>query len=419
MKKSTFRIQSLAFVVGSIFGVVNYSWAATISANSCSQSDVQAAVNTAVDGDKVTIPNGTCAWSGGISTTKQIRIEAQNYTPTPGGTMSRSVVITHNAGTTPLISMTSGNSYHVGVFGIRFNDGSGTGNYLRFSGSGTKVPLIGDCSFEYEIRNGNNPTNAMIAMLSQGGVFWNTYHNSLRGSNGGIIGGEAIFINNPRAWATPSTMGQLDTNGNVNLYVEDSTAMNVDALFDVDQGSRLVVRNSYFDGTWFLTHGFTSGSYGGGRHVEIYNNTFKATMAARNMAGRYFWLRAGTVVITENDVARATDTQSYGSGYVDILNIGDNTSPSGSDGPMQPGWGHNGTTDVRDPIYVWNNTGAMGSRVSFNDQAGCWSCVTNSQELVVNNGSKPGYTKYTYPHPLRGSGSSNTLQAPYLTIIPE
>jgi hypothetical protein len=65
------------------------AFAATINAASCSQSAVQAAVNTAVDGDKVAIPSGTCAWSGGIGTTKQIMIEAQNYTPTPKGTMTR------------------------------------------------------------------------------------------------------------------------------------------------------------------------------------------------------------------------------------------------------------------------------------------------------------------------------------------
>jgi hypothetical protein len=374
---------------------------ATISASSCSLQDVQAAVNGASDGDTIAIPNGSCSWSGGLSTNKQIIIRAQNYAATRGGTMSRSVVLTNNAGSTPMISLTSGNNYHVGVVGIRFNDGSGTGNYLRLSGTGSKVALVADCSFEYELRNGNNPTNAMIAVLSEGAVFWNTYHNSLRGNNGGAIGGEAIFLNHPRAWTTSSTMGALDANGSVNVYFEDSTAKNVDALLDIDQGSRVVVRKSEFDGSWFLTHGFTSGSYSGGRHVEIYDNQFKTTMQARNMAGRYFWLRAGTVVITGNDAARATDTQSYAGGHVGILDIGDNTSPSGSDGPMQPGWGHSGSADVRDPIYVWGNTGAMGSEVGFNNQSGCWSCVTNSQELVVDQGPKPGWTRFTYPHPAR------------------
>jgi hypothetical protein len=377
---------------------------ATIQASSCSLQDVQSAVNAASDGDVVAIPNGSCAWSGGISTTKQITLRAQNYTPTKGGTMNRNVTITHNAGSTPLITLTSGNSHHVGVGGLRFNDGSGNGNYLRFMGTGSKVPLVWDCSFQYPKEGGNNPTNAKIAVLSQGGVFWNTYHQGLGDPN--VINMDPIFLDQPRGWTTSSTMGQLDAGGNINVYMEDSTAKDIDALVDVDQGGRFVMRKSVLDGTWFLTHGFTSGSYSGGRHVEIYDNTFRVTTQSRNMSGRYFWLRAGTVVITGNDAARATDTQSYGGGHVGILDIGDNTSPNGSDGPMQPGWGHSGSADVRDPIYVWGNTGAMGSEVGFNNSSGCWSCVTNSQELVINQGPKPGWARYTYPHPARAAVES-------------
>jgi len=401
----THRILALRILLLSLSGLAaGIAQGATIQASSCSLQDVQSAVSAASDGDVVAIPNGSCAWSGGISTNKQITLQAQNYTPTNGGTMNRNVTITHNAGSTPLITLTSGNSHHVGVGGLRFNDGSGNGNYLRLTGTGSKVPLVWDCAFQYPKEGGNNPTNAKIAVLSQGGVFWNTYHQGLGDPN--QINMASIFLDHPRAWTTSSTMGQLDTSGSVNVYMEDSTARDVDALVDVDQGGRLVMRKSVMDGTWFLTHGFTSGAYGGGRHVEIYDNTFRVSTQSRNMSSRYFWLRAGTVVITGNDVAKATDTQSYAGGNVGILDIGDNTSPSGSDSPMQPGWGHNGSTDVRDPIYVWGNSGAMGSEVGYNDQSGCWSCVTNSQELVVNQGPKPGWARYAYPHPARAAVES-------------
>jgi hypothetical protein len=399
-----------------LFGITGYANAADIVASSCTTADVQTAVNAAVDGDRVLIPNGSCSWTSGISTTKQIIIQAQNYTPTPGGTMTRNVTITNNAGTTPLFSLTSGNSYHVGFVGIRFNDGSGTGNYLRFSGSGTKVPLLADCSFEYEIRYGDNPTNAMIAWLSSGGVIWNTWWASKRTSPS-QVGGSTMFMDHPRAWNTASTMGQLDTNGIINVYVENSTGIDIDAIFDVDQGARLVVRNNYFDGTWFLTHGFTSGLWGAGRHVEIYDNTFRSTRTdeTRNLSGRYFWLRAGTMLATGNDVAGPVRTQDYGS-TIQILNIGDNTSPSGSDAPMQPGWGHDGTNNVRDPMYVWGNTGAMGSAVGFNNQSGNWQAVTIvatspgqvDGELFVNLGAKPGWSRYTYPHPARAAIENTT-----------
>src|SRR6267142_2135540 len=41
--------------------------AATITAADCTQAAVQAAINAAVASDVVLIPNGTCAWSGGVA----------------------------------------------------------------------------------------------------------------------------------------------------------------------------------------------------------------------------------------------------------------------------------------------------------------------------------------------------------------
>jgi len=90
------------------------------------------------DGDIVRIPNGSAAWDGGIITTKQIRIEAQSYTPTDGGTMARGVVITNNSTTAPLFQFTSGNAYHVGIAGIRFNEGTGDQNHLRVQGTAAR-----------------------------------------------------------------------------------------------------------------------------------------------------------------------------------------------------------------------------------------------------------------------------------------
>src|SRR5688572_15333351 len=40
---------------------------ATITAANCSSSAVQTAINTASGGDVVVVPNGSCAWSAGVS----------------------------------------------------------------------------------------------------------------------------------------------------------------------------------------------------------------------------------------------------------------------------------------------------------------------------------------------------------------
>ena len=181
-------LRTIVLVASAMCGAASYSEAATISAASCSLAAVQAAVNAAVDGDKVVIPDGSCAWTGGIKTTKQIRIEAQNYTPTSRGTMTRSVTITNNSTSSPLFEFTSGNNYHVGLSGIRFNEGSGNQNHVRVQGTGSKVPLINDCAFEIKNRFGNNPDATAIAWLSQGGVMWNA---SILGVGGGSAGNAA------------------------------------------------------------------------------------------------------------------------------------------------------------------------------------------------------------------------------------
>jgi hypothetical protein len=257
-------------------------------------------------------------------------------------------------------------------------------------------------------RFGSFPTNAHLSMQCSGGVYWNCHFDGDDG-NPGLVANAPIHMDQGRAWTTASTMGMDDSAGTVNLYVEACTFKDVDTFIDCDRAGRVVVRNCICDGSWLLTHGFTSGAYLGGRHVELYDNEFKSTRTdeAKNMANRYFWLRAGTCVITDNSAVPPVRTQDYGSTLA-ILNIGDNSAPAGSQ-DMQPGWGHNGSADIREPIYVWDNTGSMGSTVTFNNQSGNWQAATtvatsagdSGAELFIDLGAKPGWSKFTYPHPFR------------------
>lgn len=50
-----------------LFLLCRPSWAATITAASCSQANVQSAVNSATSGDTVTVPGGSCSWSSPVS----------------------------------------------------------------------------------------------------------------------------------------------------------------------------------------------------------------------------------------------------------------------------------------------------------------------------------------------------------------
>ena len=373
---------------------------ANITAASASRDAVQAAVNSASDGDTILIPNGSATWTNGISTTKQIIIRAQNITSTPGGNTTRNVVITANNTSGPLFDFVTGNSFHCGLAGIRFNWGSRDDNYLEVSGSGTKPMLVWDCYFEVgEPGAGNAVTTAIIDWSAQGGVVWNCRFVGLGTGGVGGIGpyGACFYINSPRAWNTASTMGTLDTSGIINIYMEDCSALNVSQFPDIDENGRFVSRHNTLDGSWGLTHGFTSNW--GGRHFEYYNNTFSATNPVRNLAGRYFWARAGTGIFTDNVVNNAADPGEYGAPVQ--LDIGDNTSPGPYPQPRQPGFGHNGTANVSDPIYIWNQTGARA--YAWGVQSGWESNVQLNRDIFVNSGAKPGYAKYPYPHPLRAS----------------
>jgi hypothetical protein len=412
-----------ALVVALLFFATTTDAADRIAA-SCSQTDVQAKVTQAADGDRVLIPSGSpCTWFGGIATTKQIRIEAQNYTKTSMGATSRNVTIINNNTTagTPLIQMQSGNTYHVGIGGIKFQEGTGDQNHFRFTGTGTKPPLAYDLLIEVRNRFGNEPDIAAVAWLAQGGVMWNT---RITGVGGGIGGqccpeGPSFLIQSPRSWETASTMGAADTNGLVNVYIEDSTWLDFGQSPDIDDNGRVVFRHNDLNGVSGTTHGFTSSW--GGRHAEYYDNSIQITTDARNTGGRIFWWRAGTVVITGNYV----NAPYVGFGDPMLISFGDTWTPAmamaktGASGypiPRQIGGGHNGTNYVVDPIYIWNNTGPDAYTWERNSGGGNWDATyfAQNRDFFINNGAKPGYSKYTYPHPLRSviDGGVTLLPAP-------
>ncbi|MBN1674706.1 MAG: hypothetical protein JXR37_26920 [Kiritimatiellae bacterium] len=375
-----------------LFGVAR---AATHTAASCARADVQAAVNAAVDGDTVLIPAGTATWTNGIETTKQIMIQAQTITPTPGGDAAWNVVITNNS-PVPLITMTSGDDFHCGVAGITFMEGSRKTNYIRIQGTGSNVPLVHDCRFDIDERFGDEPGIAVLACLSTGGVIWNCMFDTPGADFQGYPGsqGASVYIHSPRDWYTPSTMGALDSNGTVNVYFEDCTFFNCSGCPDIDDNGRVVFRHCLFDGTGGLTHGFTS--MRGGRHFEYYDNTFTVTTPERNQA-RYFWCRAGTGLFTDNVVSNCATPSAFGNQT--LLAVGDNTVPTGYPQSRQPGWGYDGTRDVIDPMYIWNNTGPRAG--TWDVYADWTNSVRLNRELYVDSGPKPGYTKYAYPHPVR------------------
>jgi hypothetical protein len=326
-------------------------------------------------------------------------IRAQNYTQVPAGTVGagttlRNVIIT-NKSSVPLFSFTTGDVSHCGLSGVSFIEGDGDGAHISVSGSGSNVVLINDIYMT--VRERYYPADPPIKFNAIGGVIWNLVATGVISEDVGTFGG-GLLIKSHRNWNTASTIGLLDAFGNINVYLEDSTIINCGQWPDIDDNGRFVARHCVFDGTWGLTHGFTS--TWGGRHFEYYNNVFSVTYNVspwRNMAGRYFWCRAGSGLFTDNIVNAPFNTQQWGN--VKQLSIGDTAAATSYPMDRQPGFGHDGVNNISDPIYLWNQTG--GQAYTYAIGADWTTNVVINRDIFVNNGSKPSYTKYTYPHPLR------------------
>src|SRR5580704_8934053 len=114
-------VLSFALLLSSLFG--STAEANTITASSCSVSDVQAAINTANNGDTVIIPNGSCTWSSGITFSVQITLQGASTT---GVTITDAD--TNSADS--LITAHTGSSFHTTIANLNFLPGTGPGVYV-------------------------------------------------------------------------------------------------------------------------------------------------------------------------------------------------------------------------------------------------------------------------------------------------
>jgi len=458
-KKKSFKTSALFALSYLLFPYsvgVSIAQAAPITAASCNYNDVNAVINgpthTAIAGDTIIIPDGSCTWTSGINVPVPITLQGQDV-PTRSATATDGVTITDadpntcNGSPCPaastLLTFTIGSSFHTTIANIRFLPGTGTGAYVQINGSGLP-PLLHDCYFNLP----NFQLFQAVQWMVPGGVIWNTTFESttnLSGACGTQVGSDSgcLVVKSNLPWDNPSTMGKLDTNGDKNLYIEDSIFDNVGQCPDVDDNGRVVIRHSQYIGSSGVTHGVTS--IYGGRQVEIYDSTMTVPNPNRNF-NRYFWGRAGTFVITGNSI-QAYSAQCYGTkdsfqftvenaqragshgcctGYMCFHQSGSGADGSSSHSNLSSGQTPNDTSQISDPIYIWGNTGsgADAAHVGLN-QGSPQDCVginpatgqnyqtsdffqLNRDYFVdgtgnPNSGAKPGWTRYTYPHPLRSA----------------
>jgi PKD repeat protein len=348
------------------------SFGAIVNAFSAGSTDVQNAINSAVNGDTVLVPASSSGiWTTGVTINKSIALNLAGSTVTfSGGTLN---IDPQNSGTLVVSNA---------IFNIA-GDASGTIELNDTSG--------GAC---YRL--------CYITINAVGSTL--TPVMNLNGRGAGLIdhvtitniasAREFIHVN---GWGAVNTTGwttgdSTTFQGSSNLtYIEDCTfvgkAGNANTCWiEGYYGCRVVYRYNTFNYAAVDAHG-TPGNVGQ-RWWECYMNTF--TNKAVDNQSWAFNLRAGSGVIFSNkfvgqrsaDIAMCEEDSGYPASY----QIG------------------RGLNQVLDPAYVWGNTG-MTLALNQCDAPEQPNMVQLNRDVYA--AVKPGYAPLTYPHPLQSSNNGN------------
>jgi hypothetical protein len=360
--------------------------AATRTAASCSRTDVLASIAVANPGDTVSVPAGTCSWSGGISISGIQLVGA--------GSSTNGTIVT--AGT---VRLTKQSSQYTRLSGFRF---TGTDPHIVADGSASAKPYIIDHNY---VRS--DVSGQAFQLRANGGL---VHHNEFVAIN--WTGSDVFNIPTGEDWSQPPTFGADDTTGERNIYLEDNTFTNiVETSPDADGGSRVVIRgNTYNDSSIVIHGGYPTDSSGNGgtRQFEVYNNTFRR-VANNTSVNKWVWVRGSTGVIANNvmDRADSPDGSTYPNKAELKLSVGCPTAY-----PVQYQIGQAYVTPESrpsKPLAIFGNTGAGTTdsdfiRIEGSQTAGppCGtpgSYIQLGRDYVLSN--TWGWRPYTYPHPLQ------------------
>lgn len=359
-----------------------------------------------------------------------------------------STVFINNSATT-LFSVTESAAGDINLSGFKIAEGSGAGDGVDF------VPT----------------TNGLAIVLHDCWIEQGTGVSVHTGGNKGLVT-KCSFDSTPfsmapiafqfqpfdqTAWAGPSFFGMNDTNGQHNFYVEDSDFHAYLNATDNDEGARTVFRYNMLDNAGFGTHGADTGPFGS-RYFEFYNNVgvFESYNNLTTFPMNWWmFVRGGTYIVDNNTLPALTSTDFGTKSDINmtVMNLQRNAGPNpcwggGYYAPHQVGMGYvtgTGTDGAgqstysvssygfptpqyvgdSEPGYIWGNSRQPLTNVGVSDYGltNSDSCTGSALGVTGNyvaagrdyfNGStvKPGYTPYTYPHPLTQGGSTPPTTLP-------
>jgi hypothetical protein len=294
--------QSRAVITGALLGVQfllgGCAWAATQPARSCSQQDVQAAIDAAADGDTVIVPEGTSEYRTNTPNTPALKIDKKGIALLGAG-IGKTVLKdnTYDTGKTHwwsegLIRAQGGKGKALRISGFTF-DGSGIQN----AGKPAIISVRGDYS---DLRIDHcrflNVNGAIWTYGIMRGVVDHCRYELMEDHHLGNPSFCGVMGTSDAAWKAPTQLGDAEA-----IYIEDChiefhnpQSNDSPALATMD-GARVVFRhNTVFDG--FLEFFGVDSRPRGTVRWEVYDNTF---------SGKCFCaigLKGGTGVVFNNTI---------------------------------------------------------------------------------------------------------------------
>jgi hypothetical protein len=387
---------TFAFMLSALFG--REVKANTYTAASCSQTDVQNAINSTSSGDTVVVP-GTCSvsWSSAVSipSTKGITVEATG-----------TVTLT-NYGFS--LSQNTTSTSRISGFTFTSPGNNGTAYAIVTNGTPTSAP--------FRIDHNTFVNSALSVFVGlQGNAPGLLDHNTFNG------GGASEEIHN-LGMGPSGNAGWTDNimPGSANMVIiEDNTFETSDTTYicsgiESYYGARNALRHNTFKFCQVDQHG-TAGAVGA-RWWEVYDNNFIVPNGQNQCC--FITMRGGSGVIWGN----TTSGTNTGAGSIDLYEEDTGTWPLA----YQVGSGINGDTNGHNscgsansaPAYLWGNGSmSVGSQTTSVVELSRDYFSSSSQPSSMNWEEQPGdtcsttytYTPYTYPDPL--TLSSGTPPSP-------
>lgn len=368
-KRSALLLSSLTFCSFVLFSPSD-SHARVINSSSGSTNAIQSAINQASAGDTVMIPAGTFTYSGTITISSGITIL--------GAGKNATVLKKSGSSTTALFVISNSERTTIGNLSLVGIESSSS----RLQDNGIRINNSKDFHI-FEIAFRHFGYSAVYAKGNCRGVirkcdFIDIYRSTIGNLGYGVV----VYGDRDGAWSRPLDLGTENA-----VYVEDCYFRNNRHAIASNDGSRYVFRyNTVMDNAGNFqpidAHGREYGSPRGSRSYEVYGNTVDNTV--RNSWCQVF-IRGGDGVIFDNTFLGGTNSTP-------ILLA--NRSDGGHTSTSYP------APDQTRLLYVWNNKVASGNTVGVTVRSGHTSFFQLGRDYFHEK--MPGYTPYTYPHPLSG-----------------